>query len=194
MPTWLESVLTIIAIYAILFFLNWAVSRKKKRQQLSLRARILGWTAVLVTIGGLMWSFWVESFSYYFSRGAWPGALMTLLQFFLLISGAALIVYGGVTYLKHLFGWMETSYMNLLGEMQLEGSRRQRFRLLGKMLRIMSTLPGMDWLLMGLGIAIANNLVPDPGIDMAPDVRTYGGWAGGLFCLGLLVHFLRPKQ
>jgi len=181
MPVWLEYVLTPIVVYAILFLLAWLLVRDK----LSHRASILGWMAIAVTVLSVLWSLWYESLLPYLRARRWLAVVLTLMQPLVMFSGAALMIYGVVRFLRawmKLMMWETPSVITSLrkyvrGEHPyLEHIRSQptageRLTLAGKLILDLLMLPGLGWVLIGLGITIggAQALEPDPSIT--PDAQ-----------------------
>jgi len=181
MPVWLEYVLTPIVVYAILFLLAWLLVRDK----LSHRASILGWMAIAVTVLSVRWSLWHESLLPYLRARRWLAVVFTLMQPLVMFSGAALMIYGGVRFLRAWMKLMMCETPSVITSLRkyvrgehpyLEHIRSQptageRLTLAGKLILDLLMLPGLGWVLIGLGITIggAQALEPDPSIT--PDAQ-----------------------
>jgi hypothetical protein len=181
MPSWLEFVLTLIVVYATLFFLVWILDRDK----LSRRARVLGWTAIAVVGASFLWSLGYEILLPYIRAGRESAALLTVLQPSVMLSGTVLLVYGAIRFLRSWRKLMMLEEQTLLPAISkylvgdhpaLERIRRQptlreRFGLAGKLMLSVLMIPGLGLVFIGLGITIAGAQVLEPDPSIAPDVQ-----------------------
>lgn len=190
MPPILEPVLFLAAIYAALFFLAWLVARDR----LSLRVRVLGWLSVAVTVAGFVWSLVVETLLPYLRRG--PEGMryftLSLLEVGFATAGVGLMFVGAARFLRAWLGqgWRLDSAQAFLEEsprfaaLRGEPEDRARWRMAFRLLRDLFLLPGLGWLLLGLGLLIVTFQVFEPDPFFKPDpVLVSGG--GTLMLLGL---------
>jgi len=180
MPAWLEIILTPLAIYATLFFLVWALARDK----LSRRARLLGWTAIIVTILGLLWSVWYESLRPCLRAGQSSAMLYAALQPLVMVTGAALTLYGAVRFLR---AWGQMMFpqpatgttfrkhirseRRSLEEIRAQPTLQERLALAWKLIANLLLLPGLGWVCIGVGIAIAAGQLLEADRFFVPDGR-----------------------
>lgn len=177
MPAWLELPLTLITIYATLFFLVWAIARDK----LSYRARLLGWTAIALVLASVLWSLMYESLLPYLRTGRIRAATLTLLNFIAVLVGAGLTLYGTIRFLKGWWTFFLKEYPRRLDEIRSRPAAGERWSLVGSLIVEVITLPGLGLTLLGLGVIIgANNALE---VGLAPN-RTLIALGGGLALLG----------
>ncbi len=181
MPAWLEYILTPIVVYAALFLITWFLARDK----VSRRVSLFGWTAVAITASSVLWSLWSESLSFYVHTKRWSRGVLALMQPLVMFAGVGLMIYGAVQFLRAWMTFTMWTPLNVLPALRgyirgthphLEEIRgqvtlRARFVLAAKRVLHVSTLPGLGWVFVGLGVTIggAQALEPDPSI--VPDIQ-----------------------
>ena len=165
MPVWLELIATWLAIAVVFFLLAWFLARDR----IAPAARRWGWTGAVVLAGMLLRSFWMESLHPYLRRGEPKSALATLGGFLLFLVGLGLLLYGGVRALKALSAvWGEGDFPDRFTPEAIPSAAERR-RALGRFLLDLLLIPGLGWMLFGLGLmAGPGNRLADSDLLMEP--------------------------
>jgi len=187
MPGWLELPLLYLTIFATLFFVVWVLARDK----LSHRAQVLGWTAIAIVMASVLWSMWYESLLPYIRAGRSRAVLSTVLEMLTLFSGVGLALYGLIRFLRQWLRFLEADYVPGIRHIWSEYSPGERFRLAGKLIFEVATLPGLGLVLLGIGIAILNNFF-SVGLEVNKPLMLLG--TGLAFFGALLELFAIRKQ
>ena len=174
MPSWLEPILTVVAIIAAFFLIAWFLAR----DALSRRARIAGWASVALTAAGFLWSLWVESLAPYLSKGRMDAAILTVAQVVVALLALAFTVAGAVKFLRAWagMGWVvkdgtrrfleDSPEFRKIQETPAAANRwRMAFALIGRVL----ALPGLWWVATGVGVLVLDFQYLEP--EFSPDSR-----------------------
>jgi hypothetical protein len=160
-----ETIAMLLAVAEVFFLLAWFLAR----DQLSPATRRWGWAGVVVLVGMILWSFWAESLLPYLRKGELKAALATAGGFLLFLLGLGLVFYGGVHVLKSLFTVWSAGDFPARFTPEAIPSAAARWRAVGRFLLDLLLIPGLGWMLFGLGLMAgpANRLV-DFDLPMEP--------------------------
>ncbi len=198
MPPWLDALLTPVAVLAALFLLAWML----RREAIPPRGRVVGWASVAVTGFALAASFWLESLQPYLRAGRTVAAARSLAQVTLMLLGVALALRGAVRFLR---AWRDLVWLfernpaaARFREPRPQAPPASKYaeaqhwaQALELGLHILR-LPGLDAVLLGLGLTILAGQWLEPDPSLSPDLNVVS-WGLVFVVLGALQALWRRQ-
>ncbi len=167
----LEAFLSVVTVGAAFFLLAWLVARER----LSPAVRRVGWLSVVLAAAAFFWSVWAESFAPYLRAGRHAAALRAALQVLGALVGVGLAVMGGGRFLRAWLqmGWLtDRAFLAQSGpfrEIRQGQTAAERWRLAAALMGRVLRLPGLGWLLVGLGLTVLDLQLLEPDPSITPD-------------------------
>jgi hypothetical protein len=125
--------------------------------------RWLGWAALAVFVGSLLWSVWFETLLPLMRAGDWRRLLLNLIGIPLLFAGTGLIVYGGFVFLRDMLRLSASeAFQQRVDLVQsgtedraaLRAARRENLRTLW-----VTWKPGFSWIGLGFLLIAAGGFI-----------------------------------
>ncbi len=166
-----EAFLSIVTVGAAFFLLAWLVARER----LSSAVRWVGWLSVAFAVAAFFWSVWAESLAPYLRAGRDAAALRAALQVLGALVGVGLAVMGGARFLR---AWLQMGWLTdhtflarsaPFREIRQGQTAAERWRLAAALMGRVLRLPGLGWLLVGLGLTVLDLQLLEPEPSIAPD-------------------------
>ncbi len=177
MNPWLEFIGLQLAIWTTIMAIAWGVSGKTW----SLRTRLIFYTMVTLLVAFIVWSFAWETVLPNLRTHRYRSLLFAMAQIATLLLGTGLALYGSIQFKRAFLGFRETEYPKKSERIRAGTTRAQRFRQALDVGESVARLPGLNLVVLGVGIAILNNLFE---VGLTPD-RTAIAVGGVLTVLGV---------